>query len=513
RNVMQSAYQIQVAADVPDFNNPVWDSGKVLSDQSSNVEYKGKPLESRTCYYYRVQVWNGDSSQSGWSGPASWETGLLKAEEWIADWITPDGGTDHSDGTSCPFIRNRFVIHHEVQKARIFVTALGLYELHLNGERVGDWLFTPGWTSYNKRLQYQTYHVTDLVQKGENVVGVILGNGWYKGYLGWEGKNNTYGDKRALLLQMHVTYKDGREDIIPLDNTWKASCGPILMSEIYHGETYDARKEENNWCLPGFDDTKWHKTMRINHAKDILMAQQNVPVRKIEEIKPIGMIQTPKGKTIIDFGQNMVGWVKFKVKGPRGSKVILKHAEVLDSDGELYADNIRKAGQTIEYILKGTEEECFQPHFTFQGFRYVLLEEYPDIPQVENFTGVVIHSDMAPTGKFECSSQMINRLQHNIVWGQKGNFLDVPTDCPQRDERLGWTGDAQVFARTACFNMNTALFFTKWLGDLKADQLDDGIVPHVIPSVVQDALKSEFEITSACGWSDAAVIVPWTLYL
>jgi len=504
RGTMQRAYALHVATD-SSFENIIWDTGCVESEQSVHVEYMGPALKPRTRYYYRVKVWDQAGHSSDWSETAYWETGLLCSDNWIAEWIVPHDKFSESEAS--PMLRRAFHLDGKIAAARVYVSSLGLYELYINGKRVGDWLLTPGWTSYNKRLQYQTYDVTDYLIEGNNAIGAILGNGWYKGELGWQDHRNLYGDRTALILQMHVLYDDGREEIITTDTNWKSSTGPILMSEIYHGEIYDARLEKDGWSTSDYDDHDWLEVSLYHYPKDILVAQENVPVRRIEEIKPIKLFVTPAGEKVIDFGQNMVGWVKFSVSGMSGSKVILKHAEVLDKNGNFYTENLRRAKQTIQYILKGSGNEVFEPHFTFQGFRYVKIESFPGEPLIDQFTGIVIHSDMEQTGYFECSNELVNKLQHNIIWGQKGNFVDVPTDCPQRDERLGWTGDAQVFIRTACFNMNVAPFFSKWLKDLKADQLESGGVPYVIPNVLGSNSHS------SAAWGDAAVICPWTIYL
>ena len=506
RSVMQKAYRIQVSKDDDSFKNIVWDTGIVSSDKSVHVEYAGDALESRTRYYYRVKAWDNKGNVSDWSDAGFWEMGMLGTDEWAAEWITPADVNLQASKVS-PLLRKEFNITEKVKTARVYVTSLGLYELYINGIRVSDHLFTPGWTSYNKRLQYQTYDVTHLLEDGVNAIGAVLGNGWYKGELGWKGNSKIYGDKLALLLQMHITYEDGKESMVISDNSWKASTSPILMSEIYHGETYDARMEKYDWNTADYDDSDWNGVMVLDKTKKNLVAQESVPVRVIQNIKPVGLIKTPKGEIVIDFGQNMVGRVSFVVEGPAGSEVVLQHAEVLDKDGNFYTDNLRHAKQTVRYILKGNGKECYEPHFTFQGFRYVKVVSYPGEILPENFTGRVIHSDMEVTGNFTCSDEMVNQLQHNIFWGQKGNFLDVPTDCPQRDERLGWTGDAQVFIRTACFNMNVAPFFTKWLRDLAADQSEEKGVPHVIPHVLGD------NSYSSSAWGDAATICPWTIYI
>jgi alpha-L-rhamnosidase len=452
-------------------------------------------------------VWDNKGNQSDWSDSAYWEMGLISPAEWSAQWIARKESGEVQRYQPCPMLRKEFEIRGKVKSARIYATALGLYYLELNGRRVSDWYFTPGWTSYNKRLQYQTYDVTSLLKEGRNATGAVLGDGWLRGDMTWDKNRNTYGSRTALLFQMHIDYEDGSNDIITSDGSWRVSSGPILMSEIYHGERYDARLEKDGWSMPRYDDREWGEVEILEHTKETLIAQENEPVKIAETIKPIELIKTPAGETVIDMGQNMVGWVRFRVQGERGTQITLKHAEVLDKEGNFYTDNLRKAEQTVQYTVRGTGWETYEPHFTFQGFRYVKVEGYPGELSLENFTGVVLHSGLELTGSFECSNPLVNQLQHNILWGQKGNFLEVPTDCPQRDERLGWTGDAQVFIRTACFNMNVATFFSKWLKDLKSDQLENGGVPYVIPNV----LKKDQH--SSAAWGDAATICPWTVYI
>lgn len=338
-------------------------------------------------------------------------------------------------------------------------------------------------------------------------MGAWLGNGWYKGNLAWDNKKHVFGDRTALLMQIHLTYADGEEQIVGTGPQWKVLSGPVLMSEIYHGETYDARLEQSGFSCADYDDQAWTPAELLPYTKDILLGQENVPVKAVEELTPMAIIHTPAGETVLDMGQNMVGWMRFSVEGEAGQEFQLRHFEVLDQEGNVYTDNLRAARQTVTYIAKGAGgRETFEPRFTFQGFRYVQLTGFPEALTLQDFTGVVLHSDMEPTGTFTCSNPLLNQLQHNIIWGQKGNFVDVPTDCPQRDERLGWTGDAQMFIRTSAFLMNVAPFFSKWLKDLSADQLDNGGVPFVIPHVL-----GENEHSSA-AWGDAAVICPWTIY-
>jgi alpha-L-rhamnosidase len=511
-NVLQAAYEIRAAESLSDLDNKsknIWSSGKVTSDNSVNIPYEGTVLKSLQKVYWQVRVWDNKNRVSDWSSPASWEMGILEPETWKASWITIKSESENLESKPCQYFRKDFNSSKKILSARAYVTSLGLYQLFLNGKKVGNDLFTPGWTSYNKRLQYQVYDITNRLNQGTNTVGIILGDGWYRGYLRWSSyKPNTYGTKLAALLQIQVTYADGSNELlIYTDSTWKAATGPLLSSDIYNGETYDARLELTGWALPGFNDKKWEQVSILDHSKKILVASQSDPVKAIQELKPVKIITTPKGEKVFDLGQNMVGWVRLKVTGEKGNVITLKFAEVLDKDGNFYTENLRKAKCTDVYILKGTGDEVYEPHFTFHGFRFVKIEGLTVPPTLDNITGIVIHTNMEPTGTFVCSDSLINQLQHNIQWGQKGNFLDIPTDCPQRDERFGWTGDAQVFSMTAAFNFNTATFYTKWLKDLAADQTSNGKVPHVIPDV---SLKGDGGSTA---WADASVIVPWTIYL
>ncbi|MCM3412752.1 alpha-L-rhamnosidase [Metabacillus litoralis] len=508
RGTLQIAFQIQVSLTEDNFENPLWDTGYTETDQSIHIEYGGPELASFTRYFYRVKVWDNHGRESEWSEVAWWETALFELKEWKAKWITPNPEEIDPATKSAFLLRKQFLLKDNITSARIYATGVGLYEISINGERVGNDLLTPGWTSYSKRIQYQIYDVTSQLKDQSNAIGIMVADGWYKGNLAWEGKSNLYGEKRGALLQLVVSYQDGTEEMIVTDESWKASTGPILYSEIYHGETYDARLEQVGWSEPSFNDTKWKHVIVHDIPLTKLVAQENNPTRVTETIKPQSVFVTPAGDTVLDMGQNMVGRMRFTVDAREGTKIILKHAEILDKDGNIYFGNLRTAKQKVEYITKGEGPETYAPYFTFQGFRYVMVEGYPDKENgllLDTFVGEVIHSDMLPTGEFECSNPMVNQLQKNIQWGQRGNFVDVPTDCPQRDERLGWTGDAQVFIRTALFNYHGGKFFTKWLRDLEADQLPDGGVPFVIPNVIDGH--------SSAAWGDAAVICPWTVYL
>ena len=507
KGVLQTRYEVQVTTAK---QRVVWETGTVSSDTSNELAYAGTALESGKTYYWRVRVGDNHGHLSEWSATAKWEMGLLEPTDWKAQWITPDLPEDENRSNPSPLLRREFLIKKKIERARFYSTAMGLYELYLNGKRVGDQYLTPGWTAYDFRYQYQTYDVTELVKSGSNCVGAILGDGWYRGVLLWEPKRNNYGKHLALLAQLVVTYQDGTQDVVRSDSQWKTATGPILASDIYNGEVYDARLEKKGWNDSGYDDKDWQSVTLMDAPRAKLVASAGPPVKEIEEIQPAQVLKTPAGDTILDLGQNMVGWMRFRLTAPAGTTVTLKHVEVLDKHGNLYSENLRQARQTIQYTAKGGGPEEFAPHFSFQGFRYVAVSGWPGAIRLADFTGVVVHSAMRPTGKFESSSALLNQLQHNIIWGQKGNFVDVPTDCPQRDERLGWTGDAQVFAQTASFNFDTASFYTKWLQDVALDQQDDGAVPFVVPNVLShDTRKGA---AGSAGWADVAVVLPWTVY-
>lgn len=516
RNTMQTAFRIKAATtkgELESAKNLIWDTGKRLSDQSILIDYSGPALTSGQRVWWQVKIWDNKGRESEWSDIAYWEMGLLDTTDWIASWIEPDLNEADTISSPCPYLRREFKLNGKVREARIYATCHGLYQLSLNGTRVSDALFTPGWTSYSKRLQYQVFDVTDQVNSGKNALGVILGDGWYRGFLVWEGHRNHYGKKVGLLLQMKITYEDSTVEYIVTDKNWKASTGPILKSDIYNGETYDARLEMNGWDRAGFNDRDWHDVVIRDFSKVNLVASEGPPVRITSTIQPVRKIITPDGDLVFDLGQNMVGWVRLKLSGAAGTKITLKHAEVLDKEGNFYTKNLRAAKAEDQYIFKGEGIETFEPHFTFHGFRYIKVEDYPGDIEPENISGRVIYSDMAPAGEFECSDSLVNQLQKNIQWGLRGNFLDVPTDCPQRDERLGWTGDAQAFAPTACFNRDAASFYTKWMKDFIADQNDDGSVPWVVPMVLRGGAGTGWsQGYGATGWADAAIIVPWTIY-
>jgi alpha-L-rhamnosidase len=511
RGARQAACRIIAALSEDGLKNNkslLWDSGKMESDRSVHVPYDGPTLSSGRRVYWNVHVW--DETGHEMESPAAWwEMGLLERTDWQAQWIGAPFAGGPRTSSPAPYLRREFKLQKSIKTARLYVTAVGLYECHLNGIRVGDALLTPGWTDYFRRVQYQTYDVTDLLGPGANALGAVLGDGWGVGHVAWLGRQH-YADRPQFLAQIVLTYSDGSHETIATDKNWKATQGPILESDMLMGESYDARRELAGWSNPGCDDSAWWPALELADPGADRVAANGPAVRRQEEVRPVDIRKIPhpsRPRWIFDMGQNMVGWVRLRVRGEKGTTVILRFAEALNPDGTLYTANLRSARSTDHYTLKGGGEEVWEPHFTFHGFRYLELSGFPGVPTADDITGIVVHSDMAPIGKFECSDPMINRLQHNIVWGQKGNFLDVPTDCPQRDERLGWTGDAQVFIRTAAFNRDVAGFFMKWTRDLEDAQYPNGVYPSVAPNLPAWTIGE-----GGPAWADAGVICPWTIY-
>ncbi len=502
RNIQQTAFEIKVLQK----NTAVWSSGKVASAQSVLLPYAGTALQSGRQYSWQVKVWDNNGKASLWSTAAFFKMGMLNAADWKAKWLEA-GFAEDSINRPAQYFRKPFGVNKKIQSAYAYITAHGMYEAQINGKRVGDYYLTPGWTSYNNRLQYQVYDVTSLLKNGANAVGVVAANGWYRGYLAWNDNKNIYGKKLAILFQMEIEYTDGTTQTITSDESWKSATGPIRYAEIYNGEIYDARQEKNGWSNAMYNDNNWSSVKTVAADKAVLVATYNEPIKKQEIFKPVKILKTPKGELVADFGQNLTGWATLKIKGKTGDTINLFHTEVLDKAGNFYTDNLRAAKQQNTFILKGGDEEFFEPHFTFQGFRYIKIEGLTGELKTENISAVALYSAMPPTGTFTSSNALINQLQHNIQWGQRGNFLDVPTDCPQRDERLGWTGDAQVFSRTATFNFGVNNFFAKWMKDVALDQQPNGSVPFVVPNVLGP------NAGGSAGWADAATIIPWNVYL
>ncbi len=403
-----------------------------------------------------------------------------------------------------PFFRKSFTVEKPVKRAIAFVSALGVYEFHFNGSAVADDVLSPGWTDYSKRVHYFAYDLTDKMKKGENVIGAIVGDGWYSGYLAFTGKRNYYGQYPHLLIQLQIDYADETQDIIATDSTWKSTTGPILEADLLMGCTYDARLEMPGWDSPKFNDSGWAAPVVDGVAN--LEAHPGHPIRRMKELKAISVTEPKPGVYVFDLGQNMVGWVRLAAQGEPGQKVVVRHAEMLNPDGTVYTTNLRSAKATDTYFLAGKSKRYYEPYFTFHGFRYVEVTGLNYKPSPSDITGIVVYSGLEQTGTFECSDPLVNKLVKNIFWGQAGNFLDVPTDCPQRDERAGWTGDAQVFMKTACLNMDAPAFFTKWLTDLCVDsQNDQGAFGDVAPYIKIVGFGNT-------GWSDSGLVCNWRMY-
>lgn len=502
RNITQTSYHILVASS-PEIlardQGDLWDSGDVKSGETTGVAYAGAVLKSHQTCFWKVRVTDSLGRVGPWSQPASWEMGLLAPEDWQAKWI---------DAPSLDFLRKDFTLGKPVSKARLYATALGLYELHLNGQRVGDHLFAPDWTDYNKRVRYQVYDVTSLLTPGANTLAGLVGPGWYSGHIGLGGFQ-VWGKVPALFAQLEVTYTDGTVDRFITDASWKVHPGPILSSDFMLGEDYDARQETPGWDSPGLDVTKWTAATERSEPPRSLDAQIDQPVTQTGALRPKTMREIKPGVWIYDMGQNMVGFVRLNISDPAGTKITLRHAEMLNPDGSLYTTNLRKALSVDTYICKGGGIETWQPRFTFHGFRYVELSGSPQPPSINAVAGIVVGTNIPRTGGFACSDPEINQLQSNIQWGMRGNYLSVPTDCPQRDERLGWMGDAEVFVRTAAYNGDIAAFFTKWLVDVDDAQTADGAFTDVSPSPAGKGARK----SGTPAWGDAGVICPWTIYL
>ncbi len=512
----QAAYQVFAAAD-PDRlisgQSDLWDSGRVESDESLHVVYRGKPLQSRQRVYWKVTVWDEEGAVAQ-SDPAWFEMGLLSKDDWQAQWIGAELAGGAYSMIPAPYLRKTFTLPTAFQSARLYITALGLYECSVNGQPISENVLTPGWTDFTRRIRYQVYDVTTALNMGENVFGAILGDGWAVGFLGWSERQQ-YADRPQLLAQLEVQMDDGNTFIMATDATWRYWFGPLLNNDLLMGEEYDARREIPGWDQAGYEDGGWHPVEVFNEPGIALVATNQPMIGRIQEIspscQPFNNSRFRRRRFIFDMRQNMVGRVRLEGSAPAGTTVTLRFAEVLNPDGSLYIANLRGARATDYYTFKGDGVEVWEPKFTFHGFRYVELIDYPGEVSVDTITGIVLHTDMTATGEFECSDPLLNQLHSNIVWGQKGNFVDVPTDCPQRDERLGWTGDIQVYARTAAFNFQVAGFLTKWAQDVADAQDERGSIPIIAPTFDRDS--PAYRNDGGPAWSDAAIICPWTVYL
>jgi alpha-L-rhamnosidase len=519
----QSAYQVQVTAAGPidAADEPTWDGGKVETAQSTDIPYAGPPLIRGGTYTWRVRIWDEHATPSAWSAPARFDVELDTASSWHASWITstrtpgnarPPAEPGPDDRVAVAMnpavhLRRTFTIDKPVARARLYVTALGLYEARLNGHRVGDAYLTPGWTDYDRRILYQTYDVTALLAAGENVLGALLADGWYAGFVGYDAKRAGahYGTTPELLAQLVIDFADGGRESIVTDERWQSRTGAILHADLLMGERHDARLEPSGWDRPGFTRTDdWRPVATRDRDARPLRADPGPPIRVTQDIAPVAITRDPDGRHIVDFGQNLTGWLRIHADGPPGTRIRIRHGEVLADDGSLYTANLRTARQTDEFAI-GDRPTRFEPRFTMHGFRYAEITGLPDDPDPADIVARVVHSDIAAAGSLTSSEPWLDRLFHAVDWGQRGNFVSVPTDCPQRDERLGWLGDAQVFARTACYNRDVAAFFDKWMDDVADAQLPSGAFPDIAPRLHRTG-------PGAPAWGDAGVIVPWTVW-
>lgn len=499
-NQFQSAFHVQVALD-SSFVQTVYDSGKTESRET--ISYRlSMELSPKTRYFWRVKVWDSHGCPTQWSEPAYFETGRYD-QPWQANWI----------GAQCalPMLRKSFTVKAPVRSARAYACGVGLYELFLNGNRVGNEYLNPNFNAYDQWLQYQTFDITPLLVKGENAVGTWLGTGYYMGRVNWPGlptRTCIYGDRTAFIMEIDLVYENGEQETILTDESWLTAPSPFDRAEIYDGEVFDACRFDPDWCTPQGDNSGWVTAELVNMDTGKLQARRSVPVKVMHELPVQQVLTAPDGNPILDFGQNFAGWVRFKTDLPAGAQLQLHFGEILDKEGDLYRENLRTAKAEILYISDG-ENRTYRPHFTFFGFRYVKLYGI-DTVNPHDFVAEAVYSACETTGTFTCSDKRVERLFRNALWSQRSNFVDTPTDCPQRDERMGWTGDAQVFCPTASMNMDCYAFFKKYLYDLKLEQKKLGFVPVVVPFILENSSVWEFPTTA---WGDAAVLIPWYLYL
>ncbi len=471
RGEAQSAYEVLVATSAALLarnDGDAWNSGKTASAESIQVAYNGHSLESGHAYYWKVRFWDQQGQPSPYSKPARFEMGLLSRSEWKGHWIS--GGNE---------LRKEFNLPSAPVRARVYVTALGYYELHINGHRVGHCVLDPAYTTYAKRVLYRTYDVTAELKPGANAIGAMLGGGWAT--LSKPGSFHGYYAHPALLLQMNVELAGGKTFSVESDDTWKVTQGPIVSDSVYNGEVYDARRETPGWDRPGFDDSSWKNAEVVPGSQGALSAEMMPPIRVVDEIVPVNVTNPRPGIYVYDMGQNMSGWAKLRVQGPRGTRVMLRYAEVLYPNGMINRDNLRSAKSRDIYILKGGGPETYHAHFTYHGFRYVEVTGFPGTPGLDSIRGEVVHTAVGPVGSFVASKQILNRIQHLVHWSQLTNLMSIPTDCDQRDERQGWMGDAQITAPEATMNFNMAAFYTNFIRDMLDAEGSDGSLPETVP--------------------------------
>jgi alpha-L-rhamnosidase len=511
-NQIQTAFQLIVASSMQlaqTGTGDIWDSGKVKSKEFFQVEFKGKKLRSSTRYFWRVKWWDSDGKESEFSDIARFDTGLLDKGEWKAKWIgmkNPRTFKSHGTvlmnqdfgeylNTHCIYLRKEFEIQRRIRKATAYICGLGFYELRINGKRVGNRVLEPSQTDYSKIALYSSYDVTYLLSR-QNAIGVMLGNGRYIGKYGFGFPQ--------LIMQILVEYENGEKQLIVSDESWKVLHGPLQENGIYYGEKYDARQEMPGWDMPGFNEKSWQKAVQVDGCN--LASQVTHPIRVTHSIKPVSVTSPKPGVYIVDFGQNFTGWVRLKVRGPRGTSVKMRHAELIHVDGTLNESPNQGADATDIYILKGDGVEIYEPRFTYHGFRYVEVTGFPGVPSLENFGGMFVHSDVPETGDFICSNELINKIHKNCYWGQLSNLMSIPTDCPQRDERYGWLGDAHLAAEAAIYCFDMSAFYARYIRDIRLAMQPDGDLPDTVPRYLGRMYPAD------PAWSAAYMIMVWFMH-
>ncbi|MGA2064995.1 MAG: glycoside hydrolase family 78 protein [Thermoguttaceae bacterium] len=511
RGERQTAYRILVASSpekLAQDEGDLWDSGQVASDRSTQIDYEGKPVPAHQCCLWKVRVWDRRDQPQAWSAPAQWSMGILDPRQWRAQWIGRDDARAvvPEDGKNrylpATHLRKDFTLRKAPQRAVLYVTGQGMVEPRLNGKKVGDDFLIPGWTDYRKRIYYRAYDVTPQVREGANTVGAILGDGWFRGHLSIIGQN-LYGRQTRLWLQLDAFYADGSSDTVASDGSWTAGFGPILAADLYAGETYDARLEPAGWDRPGFANPEWRPVVAGTQLHPAIQAAPGAPVQRTGEIRPAAITRPKPGLHVVDFGRNFAGWVRLRINAPAGTKITMRFGEMLSADGTVYRANLRGARATDCYICKGAGEEVWEPRFTYHGFQYVEVEGLPAPPEPRMFTGIMVGSALPLTGSFACSSDVMTRTADNMRCTIRANLVDIPTDCPQRDERMGWMDYHEVAASTL-YEQDAASLLTKWMADIADARLKDGSFSMIAPDVHGFGWSP--------GWADSSVLIPWTMY-
>lgn len=516
RNQSQTAYRLLVASSQSALHRnegDLWDTGRIVSDQSTLIEYAGRKLSSRQYCCWKVKTWSNTGTESEWGEAASWEMGLLQPDDWKAQWITA-GNAAEPIVRPAPFFRKQLALAKPIKSARSYSCGLGYHELYINGSKIGDHVLDPAFTRFDRRVLYVTHDVTAMLRQGKNSVGVILGNGLFNQDLQccWDFNKAPWRANPRVILQIHITYDDGSEETVLTGPDWKVTTGPIVFDATRSGEHYDARKELPGWSSTGYDDSAWTQAEPAQAPKGIMQSQMLPPIKVTRTLKPVAVNEVQPGVFVVDMGQNFTGWPRLKVSGPAGTEIVLKYAEKVDSKGGIDQSEIAscvkgREFQTDRYTLKGTGEETWEPRFTYHGFRWIEIRGFPGKPTIESIEGRVVHTSFEKRGTFRCSNELINKIQECTLWSYVTNFHGFPTDCPHR-EKNGWTGDAHCVVEAGLYNFNAENAYEKWMLDFKHEQRDTGAVPCIIPTGGWG-----YEWGSGLCWDSAYLVIPWAIYL